>query len=71
MIEKLLHQRLKKELTTTEVVQTRTEDRDLNEDFVAAKWKSQMIKRYITSNEINLDTKIIRGNRATRIIDHG
>ena len=60
MIEKLPHQRVKKELTMTEVVQTRTEDCDLNEHFVAAKWKSRMIRRYFTSTEINLDTKIIR-----------
>ena len=56
------------DLTTTEVVQAMTGD---NEDFVAAKWKSQMIRRYTTSTEINFDTEIIRGTRATRTIDHG
>ena len=64
MLEELQYLLIKKELTMTE-------DRDLNGDLVAAKCKSRMISRYITSTEINLDTKIIRGNRATRIIDHG
>ena len=71
MLEELQYLLIKKELTTTEVVQTGMEAREVNEDLVAAKWKSLMISRYFTSTETNLDTKIIRGNRATRIIDHG
>ena len=63
MLEELQYLLIKQELTMPE-------DREVNEDFGATKWKSRAMERYITSTEINLDTKIIQGNRATRIIDH-
>ena len=62
--EELQYRLIKKELTMTE-------EREVNEDLVAAKWKNRMIRRYFTNTETDLDTKIIRGNRATRIIDYG
>ena len=63
MLEELQYLLIKKELTIME-------DREINENFGAAKWKSWMIRRYITRTEINMDTKMSRGNRATRVIDH-
>ena len=60
-----------KELAETELVPNTTTDSKVNEVLVAAKWKNRMITRYFANTETNLNTKMIRGNRATRIIDYG
>ena len=42
--------------------------RKADDYLVASKWKNRMVNRYFTSTGTDLDTKMIRGNRATRII---
>ena len=62
--EELQYRLIKKELTMTE-------EHKVNEDLVAAKWKSRMIARYMTRTEISLNTKEVRTIRTDEVSDYG
>ena len=55
-----LNQKIKEELTRTESVRKTTVDLNINENFVATKWRNHMIVRYVTRTEITLHTREIR-----------
>ena len=43
----------------------------INENFIATRWKNQMIVRYVTRTEIILHTREIRTISTEEIMDHG
>ena len=68
---KRLNQKIEEELTRTESVRKTTVDFSINENFIATKWKDQMIVRYVTRTEIVLYAREIRTTKTEEIIDHG
>ena len=52
-----LNQKIEEELTRTESVLLKTVDFSINENFIATKWKNQMIVRHVTRTEIILHTR--------------
>ena len=56
---------------TEESVRKTMVNLNINENFIATRWKNQMIGRYVTRTEIILYAREIRTISAEEIMDHG
>ena len=60
-----------KHMDTKDSGEKKTEGREIDEELVAAKWKSRMIVRYVTRTDRSLNTEDNRTTRRDEINDYG